>query len=70
MSSTDTIVKTRFVSSTNSHMLRVDSEKPYHSHTSAVAAKYIKENAEDLFAFVISDYDKGTLDSACIADLI
>ena len=40
-------------------MLRVDSEKPYRSHTAAVAAEYIKENAEDLFALVISDYDKG-----------
>lgn len=69
-SSTDTIVKTRFVSSTNSHMLRVDSEKPYHSRTSAAAAEYINENAEDLFAVVISDYDKGTLDSVGIADLI
>ena len=69
-SSTGTIVKTRFVSNTNSHMLRVDSEKPYRSRMSAAAAKYINENAEDLFAVVISDYDKGTLDSASIADLI
>ena len=51
-------------------MLRVDSEKPYRSHTAAVASEYIKENAEDLFALVISDYDKGTLDSAGIVDLI
>ena len=51
-------------------MLRVDSEKPYRSHTAAVAAEYIKENAEDLSALVISDYDKGTLDSVGIANLI